>query len=74
MVSAVPRGRMISRLAHYALRTLPPRTSSPMIIHPAVCIIRLFFSSALMLAEDDVMRALAWLRGDLEGATNEAAA
>lgn len=27
--------------------TLPPRTSSPMIIHPAVCIIRLLFSSAV---------------------------
>ncbi len=29
-----------------AERTLPPKTSSPMIMHPAVCIMRLLFSSA----------------------------
>ena len=40
----------------YILRTLPPRTSSPMIIHPAVCIMRLPRSSALTAPGcDDVM-------------------
>ena len=30
-------------------QTFPPRTSSPMIMHPAVCIMRLVLSSAVAI-------------------------
>ena len=45
---------LLSTLGLSDRRTLPPRTSSPIIMHPAVCINRLLFSAAVT----DVMMLL----------------